>query len=133
MALIITKRYVINKLILSIAFLIFSTGCVSGNCRNQTDFKQVVTAETALPTPSAEKLKVYKEDGSLQCGMGKAVSLAEMQKQIADLKVYSSFNKNDAQMRIQVCGAPTGNCNVYEIDRSKLSEAQSKGFKEWVY
>ncbi len=36
-------------------------------------------------------------------------------------------------MRIQVCGAPTGNSNVYEIDRKDLEAALKVGFKEWTF
>lgn len=80
-----------------------------------------------------DRVKVYKPDGSLQCGQGKAVPLADMQKDLKDIKVYSSFNKNDGMMRIQVCGSPTGNSNVYEIDRKNLEAAAKLGFKEWTY
>jgi hypothetical protein len=55
-----------------------------------------------------------------------------MQAQLGPMKVYSSGNRNDGMMRIQVCGAPTGNVNVYEIDRKDLAVAQKKGFKEWT-
>ncbi len=81
---------------------------------------------------TAERVKVYKADGSLQCGQGKQIPLAEMQKQLKDIKVYSAVNKNDGMMRIQVCGSPTGNSNVYEIDRKDLEAALKAGFKEWA-
>lgn len=121
-------------LLLSAAFLTSTLlGCANGNCRTQANYKKETQKDIAVPSSSLEKVKVYKEDGSLQCGMGKAVTLVEMQKQLGSIKVYSSFTKNDGQMRIQVCGAPTGNCNVYEIDRAQLSEALKSGFKEWIY
>ncbi len=85
------------------------------------------------PESKLDRVKVYKPDGSLQCGQGKAVPVPEMQKELKDFKVYSSYNKNDGMMRIQVCGSPTGNANIYEIDRSKLEAAVKLGFKEWTY
>lgn len=79
-----------------------------------------------------DRVKVHKADGSLQCGQGKAIPVAEMQKQLKDIKVFSAVNKNDGMMRIQVCGSPTGNSNVYEIDRKDLDAALKAGFKEWT-
>lgn len=85
------------------------------------------------PESKLDRVKVYKADGSLQCGQGKALPTAEMQKQLKDIKVYSSANKNDGMMRIQVCGSPTGNANIYEIDRKDLEAAIKLGFKEWTF
>lgn len=83
-------------------------------------------------TTSADRVKVYKPDGSLQCGMGKVIPLPEMQAELKGVPVYSSANKNDGMMRIQVCGSPTGNCNVYEIESKDLEAALKAGFKQWV-
>ncbi len=84
------------------------------------------------PSTALQKVKVAKADGSLQCGQGRAIPVAEMQKELGAIKVYSSANKNDGMMRIQVCGSPTGNHNVYEIDRKDLDAALKAGFKEWT-
>ena len=81
---------------------------------------------------SIDHVKVYKADGTLQCGQGKKISISDMQKDLKDIKVYSSENKNDGMMRIQLCGSPTGNANVYEIDRKDLEAALKLGFKEWT-
>lgn len=88
---------------------------------------------TMKPESKLDRVKVFKADGSLQCGQGKAVPVSDMQKELGDIKVYSSANKNDGMMRIQVCGSPTGNSNVYEIDRKNLEAAVKKGFKEWTF
>lgn len=85
------------------------------------------------PKTSTDTVKVYKYDGSLQCGMGKAIAIAEMQKELQGIIVYSNENKSDGLMRTQVCGSPTGKANVYEIDRSQLTEAKKRGFKEWTF
>ncbi len=127
--------------------LVFVLGaCSHGNCRSQKkdsaeSTKAAAAAAGTTTTPveanvassTTERVKVYKADGSLQCGQGKAVPLAEMQKQLKTIKVYSSANKNDGMMRIQVCGSPTGNNNVYEIDRKDLEAALKAGFKEWTF
>ena len=118
--------------------------CASKDCRsikeeqkNQSgDNKPVpIPAELDPMTkpPQTEKIKVYKPDGSLQCGQGKPVSLEEMQKQLGKIKVYASFKKNDGLMRIQLCGHPTGNSNVYEIHINDLENAIKLGFKEWTF
>lgn len=90
-------------------------------------------SEQKVPKAAADLVKVYKYDGSLQCGMGKTIPLAEMQKELQGIHVYSSKNQNDGLMRTQVCGSATGHANVYEIDRADLSEAKKRGFKEWTF
>lgn len=122
-------------------------GCATGKCVNQKSTAET-EATTATPAPTIAKpnggvsmkpestldrVKVYKPDGSLQCGQGKAIAPADMQKELKGIKVFSSATKNDGMMRIQVCGSPTGNANVYEIDRKDLKEAIKLGFKEWTF
>jgi hypothetical protein len=84
---------------------------------------------------SQTRTKVFKYDGSLQCGKGKAVPVAEMQKELtaAHIQVYSSANKPDGLMHIQVCGSATGRANVYEIDKTSLEAAKKLGYKEWTF
>lgn len=73
---------------------------------------------------------VYKPDGSLQCGMGKAIPVEEMEKQLSGIRVHSRQNRPDGLMHIQVCGSPTGMINVYEIPATALKEAEGRGFKK---
>jgi|GEM_PF-436638 len=80
-----------------------------------------------------DRVRVFKYDGSLQCKMGKPIEIAEMQKELGNIRVYSTDNKADGLMRIQVCGAPTGRANIYEIDRNQLEAAIKLGFKEWTF
>lgn len=84
-------------------------------------------------TSVADRIFVHKPDGSLQCNQGSPISVEEMKKDLKDIPVYSSRKQNDGQMRIQVCGAPTGMSNVYEIDRAQLQKAIELGFEEWIY
>lgn len=86
-----------------------------------------------ISVSSQERVRVFKYDGSLQCGMGKAVPMAEMAKELAGITIYSQENKPDGLMHIQACGTPTGRANVYEIDKSALEQAKKKGFKEWTF
>lgn len=109
--------------------------CATGPCPRATAAapEKSKSEEVAMSASStAERVKVYKADGSLQCGQGKQIPVPEMQKQLKNIKVYSAVNKNDGMMRIQVCGAPTGNSNVYEIERKDLEAALKAGFKEWA-
>ena len=55
-----------------------------------------------------------------------------MKKELGTIEVFSATNKHDGMMRIQVCGAPTGFCNVYEIDEKDLESALKAGFRKWV-
>lgn len=88
--------------------------------------------KSVTPTTAGQlKVKVFKPDGTLQCGMGSKIPLETMEKELKGIKVFSKTNQNDGLMRIQVCGAPTGQSNVYEISRTDLEKALKAGFKEW--
>ncbi len=90
--------------------------------------EKVSSAEKDL----TNRVYVYKADGSLQCGMGKKIDLKDMAKDLGGISVFSSENRHDGMMRIQVCGQPTGFCNVYEINQSDLDKAIGLGFKKWL-
>ncbi len=127
--------------------LVLVSGCVTGHCREHREeaMKKAqagqleapgASAPVSAPTPSlkpSDRVRVFKYDGSLQCNMGKAISVQEMQKELGKIAVHSAVNRPDGLMRIQMCGAPTGNANVYEIDRVSLEAAKKLGFKEWTY
>lgn len=128
-----------------ILFLVFSSlilaSCQNTPCRDIKNQKIENAAAGASSSTSGInsasgasllKVKVYKADGSLQCNMGKKTSLDEMKKDLKTIKVLSQSNQNDGLMRIQVCGAPTGNSNVYEINESDLALALKLGFKQWT-
>lgn len=83
-----------------------------------------------MPT---NRVKVFKYDGSKQCGMAEATPIDKMQKELKGIKVYSSENLADGLMHIQACGTPTGKANVYEIDKKDLAAAKKLGFKEWIW
>ncbi|MGE4130055.1 MAG: hypothetical protein AB7F86_00370 [Bdellovibrionales bacterium] len=127
----------LSILILSVA------ACSHGHCRHKKE-----DAPTAIVSPSEvgsgtdagqksdaieQKVFVYKYDGSLQCGAGKAIALDVMAKELAGIPIYSSNKKQDGLMHIQVCGSNTGMANVYEISAKDLKKAESKGFKKWGF
>lgn len=122
------------KYFLVILSLLFVTACSTTNCENDRRFSSAKNEKMTLDKGALnmKKVKVAKADGTLQCSQGKLIPLADMQKELKDITVYSSKNQNDGMMRIQVCGAATGNHNVYEIAESDLAKAQSYGFKLWV-
>ncbi len=89
---------------------------------------------------SADTVKVFRYDGSLQCGMGQAVPLHEMAKELtaANIKVLSSEKRVVPGFIIALCGAPTGIANVYEIAKDDLPRIPAgqqavKRFQPWVY
>ena len=71
---------------------------------------------------SADTVKVFRYDGSLQCGMGQAVPLDEMAKELTavNITVLSSEKSVVSGLIIALCGAPTGMANVYEITKDDL-------------
>jgi hypothetical protein len=111
-------------------------GCATGKCVQQSAANPPAASPggaVVKPESKLDRVKVYKADGSLQCGQGKAISAQDMQKDLKTIKVYSSATKMDGMMRIQVCGSPTGSNNVYEIERKDLEAALKMGFKEWTF
>lgn len=78
-----------------------------------------------------KKIKVYKLDGSKQCEQGTGVAVTEMAKELVGIKIYKSEKKHDGLLRIQVCGQPTGECNIFEISETDFSKAEKLGFKKW--
>ena len=112
--------------------------CASGHCRHikeeQLKNSGVVPELKATPvkTSTADRVRIFKYDGSLQCGMGQSKSLTEIKAELSSIHVYESWKRHDGVMRIQLCGSPTGQSNVYEIDRKNLEFALKQGFKEWT-
>ena len=128
-----------KKYLNSILFLLFATvnvGCTTEPCHIEE--RPVVpmtnSSEKTMSSPKdlTKRVRIYKADGSLQCGLGKKVDLGLMAKELVDIQVFSSENKSDGLMRIQLCGHPAGTCNVYEILEEDLIKAQGLGFKKWI-
>lgn len=133
------------KTFISLAFLLSLIACGSANCRKQPDpnffakktenlpsFKEKTASKTGLGAGSTDWIKVFKPDGSLQCGMGASISPEEMGKELRDkgIRIKSASKQSDSLMRIQVCGSPTGMINVFEIQNSNLDMVKKLGYKE---
>src|SRR5712664_3001875 len=71
---------------------------------------------------SADTVKVFRYAGSLQCGMGQAVPLDDMAKELTavNITVLSSEKSVVSGLIIALCGAATGMANVYEITKDDL-------------
>ncbi|MBX7231602.1 MAG: hypothetical protein K1X29_05905 [Bdellovibrionales bacterium] len=124
----------------SIGFLL---GCTHERCHNlkrSGNLGEVVipavnaNSDGIPPKANARHVKVYKYDGSLQCGKGKLIPLEKMQLDLEQrkIKVFSSANLPDGLVHIQVCGSITGMANVYEISEENFIEAEKAGFKKWI-
>jgi hypothetical protein len=126
-----------SNLILALAFAALSFSCQSGRCKERvtpSNTESALMDANQKPVNQVlDRVKVYKYDGSLQCNMGKAISVDEMEKQLKDIKVFARENKSDGMMRIQLCGSPTGRANVYEIERKDIEAAKKAGFQEWTF
>jgi hypothetical protein len=128
------------------ASLLVLAGCTTGNCREQSQKsaqskmaeKSVELEQTSAPEVQAGAAKdsrvfVYKYNGVLQCNMGKKISTEKMAEQLSGIKVYSSAVKSDGLMHVSVCGGPTGQANLYEINGADLEKAKKLGFQLWTY
>ena len=80
-----------------------------------------------------KRIRIFKPDGSLQCGQGKKIELSMMAKELENIQIFSLENKHDGLMRIQLCGHPTGTSNVFEILEADLEKAEKLGFKKWLH
>lgn len=111
-------------------FSLLSAACSNKPCREVNTSN---IPDHILKNQGQGVVKVYKYDGTKQCGQGVEISLESMSKQLKGIKILSMSKKNDGQMRIQVCGAATGYANVYEISEKDLKKAQSYGFQVWGF
>lgn len=124
--------------VIAIVSLLLYQACVSKHCRyvKEEEMKKngqpQEVPQLQVKTSSADRVRVYKFDGSLQCGLGQSKSLNETKNELSAIHVYESWKRHDGIMRIQLCGSPTGQSNVYEIDRKDLEYAVKAGFKEWT-
>jgi len=73
---------------------------------------------------------VYKLDGTKQCEKDPGIKLAKMEQDLisAGVKVVSRRKGYDGREGIALCGAPTGQINIYEISSSDLPVAIGQDF-----
>jgi hypothetical protein len=123
------------KYIQIITIVLVFSACASKPCKIEERKEVVMTGNEKTSSQKKDLSKrvfVYKNDGSVQCETGGKTTLDNMKKELGTIEVFSSANKHDGMMRIQVCGAPTGFCNVYEIEEKDLEFALKAGFKKWL-
>lgn len=121
-------------------FGFFVMGCSHPNCANQVRHRNTssedvlkLADEKNSQVPFHLRVRIYKPDGTLQCGQGKKLKIETVEAELKGITVFERAEKNDGMMRTQVCGSPTGNSLVFEIPKDKLSEALKKGFKQWTF
>ena len=70
----------------------------------------VVTGMMTGTVFSADTVKVFRYDGSLQCSMGQAVPLDAMAKELTavNIRILLSEKRVVSGLVIALCGAPTG-------------------------
>ena len=120
---------------LAVILILGLSACPSKPCKieERTDLIMTENKKTSVDKKDlTQRVFVYKPDGSLQCGQGEKIELDLMRKDLGSIEVFSSANKSDGMMRIQLCGSPTGYNNVYEIKLSDLEVAIKLGFKKWM-
>ncbi len=132
------KNDSMKYLFLTLAFVV---SCASRPChapqskeeRKAAQLEAEEKTDTVKPEFPSEVQRVFvaKNNGSKQCGTKKGIAPGVMEKQLKDIKVYSSVSKSDGLIRSQVCGTSSGYFNVYEIDSSNLEKAKALGFQEW--
>lgn len=123
------------KLFKFVLVILFFASCSHQPCKIEERAEASVTPNQKTSSQKKDlsaRVFVYKPDGTLQCGQGSRTTVEDMKKELGAIQVFSSENKSDGMMRIQVCGAPTGMCNVYEIDQKDLEAALKLGFKKWL-
>ena len=80
---------------------------------------------------SIERVWIKRSDKSLQCQPKGAQSLEDAAHDLgkAKIRVLESKKVSDGKMRIQMCGAPTGEENAFLIEKSDLELARTLGFQ----
>lgn len=75
-------------------------------------------------------IKVYKHDGSIQCG-SRGVPLEDMMLELTNIgvDVVCSQKGHDGKFRATVCGIDTGYINIYKINFVNLQDAEFFGFE----
>lgn len=79
---------------------------------------------------SVSSVYVYKLDGTKQCETDPGITLVTMEQDLisAGVKVISRRRGFDGREGIALCGAPTGQINIYEISSSDLPVAIGQDF-----
>ena len=124
--------------LLSLGF--FIQACADGNCRRNAQIREEQAVAFRGPAaledrnPGAAHVRVFKYDGSQQCGQGQPISPEEMRKEIpASIEIYKVESKMDGLMHSMRCGANSGKANVFEVASKDLPALKKLGYKEWIW
>lgn len=131
----------VTALLFSIGLGILLVGCSSSHCRKPSQQMNALLEAKAsgkrsqVPASLNEDgtVRVYKYDGSLQCGVAPSMALEDMVRELKGIEVIAQEKAHDGLMHVQVCGSPTGKANVYKIYGKDLAEAQQRGFQAWKF
>jgi hypothetical protein len=87
-------------------------------------------APPADPPAAAEAgVKVFKARGAVQCaGRGTAPEAMRAELERAGVRVSSAGCGSDGRMRPALCGATTGEINLFDIAAADLPAARALGF-----
>ena len=91
----------------------------------------IACAQTEPATGGADPVAVYQYDQSRQC-QGGGIQPKQMARQLtrAAISVRGMACGHDGRMRIDRCGAGTGNINIFMIARDDLMAAEALGFQQ---
>lgn len=87
----------------------------------------------------AGQVRIYKPDGTLQCGQGQEITLQAMHAELEKLgaKVIAEEKRALPVFTTAVCGAPTGMANTYVVSAADWDALQKNapqsGFKPWNF
>lgn len=86
---------------------------------------------SSLKLIEPNQAKVFKSDNSIQCEEGGRIPLEEMRQELAKagIDVICAQEAHDGFGRPAVCGAGTGNINVYVIHSSNIPDAEALGYR----
>lgn len=122
-----------KRMIKNIFIFLILVSCMACSTKPCREVNMAGVPENIQATSTSKTILVYKYDGTKQCGEGQEVTLDAMSRQLRDIKITSMSKKHDGMMRIQVCGAPTGHANVFEISDIDIQKAKTYGFQLWKF
>lgn len=82
-----------------------------------------------------DSAEIFKPDGTLQCEQGMEISLNDMARDLrrSGIGVIESRKGHDGVFRMTMCGASTGNINIFSIFLRDLKEAEEIGFRIFLH
>lgn len=116
---------------LLVLILVVASSCSTKMCQPEDVKKSNGPSSLTQLGQNVKKVKVYKPDGSIQCEPKSGKSIEESKAELVGVTIISSEKKHDGLLRAQVCGTPTGQCHVFEINEADEEKALKLGFKIW--